>query len=83
MNSLPRPEGARRRDHATLFTDESELIHKLFLKDTYNLVVGDYHGGLGEVDSLAYHNGRPFSTPDKDNDEWVGNCSKRFKGAWW
>lgn len=52
-------------------------------RDTYNLLVGDYHGGLGEVDSLAYHNGRPFSTPDKDNDEWVGNCAKRFKGAWW
>jgi hypothetical protein len=34
-------------------------------------------------DSLSYHNGRPFSTYDRDNDVWGSNCAVRFKGAWW
>ena len=34
-------------------------------------------------DSLSYHRGYPFSTKDRDNDSWYGNCATRFKGAWW
>lgn len=38
-------------------------------------------------DSLTYHNGRPFTTGDQDNDEnLVGNCAStgRRKGSgWW
>ena len=35
-------------------------------------------------DSLSYHRDRPWSTPDQDNDEWLGgNCAEHFHGAWW
>jgi len=40
--------------------------------------------GLGTAgDSLAYHNGYPFSTKDQDNDSSSGSCAVNFKGAWW
>lgn len=34
-------------------------------------------------DSLSYHQGRPFSTQDRDNDVAVTNCAMAYKGAWW
>ena len=35
-------------------------------------------------DSLGWDNGRPFSTKDRDNDEWPGgNCAVERHGAWW
>lgn len=34
-------------------------------------------------DSLSYHQGRPFSTKDRDNDIAVTNCALSYKGAWW
>ena len=34
-------------------------------------------------DSLSGHRGYAFSTYDRDNDGWSGNCAARFKGAWW
>lgn len=34
-------------------------------------------------DSLSYHQGRPFSTEDRDNDVAVTNCAMSYKGAWW
>lgn len=34
-------------------------------------------------DSLSYHQGRPFSTADRDNDIAVTNCALSYKGAWW
>ena len=35
-------------------------------------------------DSLAYHNGLPFSTYDKENDiHDVYNCAEYSGGAWW
>ncbi len=34
-------------------------------------------------DSLAYHNGHPFSTNNQDNDSLNGNCALDKKGAWW
>lgn len=34
-------------------------------------------------DSMAYHNGRPFSTFDKDTDSAITNCALSYKGAFW
>ncbi|GFR78951.1 tenascin-R [Elysia marginata] len=48
--------------------------------ENYKLKVGSYHGTAG--DGLAYHNGRPFTTIDRDNDELGGNCAS-YGGGWW
>ncbi|KAJ8311713.1 hypothetical protein KUTeg_011068 [Tegillarca granosa] len=47
----------------------------------YVLNVGGYKGTAG--DGLKYHNGRKFTTKDKDNDIHKSNCAVLFKGAWW
>ncbi|XP_073448237.1 ficolin-1-like [Aquarana catesbeiana] len=51
-------------------------------KDNYQLKIGAYTGGSAG-DSLGYHNNRPFTTKDRDNDEHGTNCASDFKGAWW
>ncbi|KAG9338482.1 hypothetical protein JZ751_025716 [Albula glossodonta] len=32
---------------------------------------------------MTYHQGRPFSTVDVDNDIALGNCALTHRGAWW
>ncbi|CAH1777537.1 unnamed protein product [Owenia fusiformis] len=47
--------------------------------DKYRLNISGYSGTAG--DSMAYHNGKQFSTYDQDNN---GNdCANTYKGAWW
>ncbi|NWY05530.1 TENR protein, partial [Nothoprocta ornata] len=50
-------------------------------RNLYKLRIGEYNGTSG--DSLTYHQGRPFSTKDRDNDVAVTNCAMSYKGAWW
>ncbi|KAM6919368.1 tenascin-R [Lycodopsis pacificus] len=50
-------------------------------RNLYKLRIGEYNGTAG--DSLSYHQGRPFSTKDRDNDIAVTNCASSYKGAWW
>ncbi|XP_023654438.1 tenascin-R isoform X1 [Paramormyrops kingsleyae] len=50
-------------------------------RNQYKLRIGEYNGTAG--DSLSYHQGRPFSTKDRDNDVAVTNCALSYKGAWW
>ncbi|XP_059165793.1 fibrinogen-like protein A [Physella acuta] len=49
--------------------------------DGYRLYVGGYTGNAG--DKLAEHNGMKFSTFDRDNDKYSGNCASYHKAAWW
>ena len=45
----------------------------------YSGTAGDGLGGVANV-----HNGKPFSTKDKDNDEAKkSSCAQVYKGAWW
>ena len=47
----------------------------------YILTVSGYSGTAG--DSFGDHNGYQFSTRDRENDIWSGNCAQSFKGGWW
>ncbi|XP_032374195.1 tenascin [Etheostoma spectabile] len=47
----------------------------------YTLTVSGFTGTAG--DSMRYHNGRPFSTWDKDSDPLGIHCAKAYMGGWW
>uniref|UniRef100_A0A8C9TDA4 Tenascin N n=1 Tax=Scleropages formosus TaxID=113540 RepID=A0A8C9TDA4_SCLFO len=51
------------------------------IKEKFTLTVGKYRGTAG--DALTYHNSRPFSTVDSDNDISLNNCALTHQGAWW
>ena len=48
----------------------------------YRLEVSSYSGTAGDRFS-AYHNNMAFTTKDRDNDRWGGNCAVTWTGAWW
>ncbi|XP_026867165.2 tenascin-N [Electrophorus electricus] len=50
-------------------------------KQKFKLTVGKYRGNAG--DAMTYHQGRPFTTVDSDNDIALGNCALTHRGAWW
>ncbi|KAM6948253.1 tenascin-N [Aplochiton taeniatus] len=50
-------------------------------KQKFKLTIGAYSGNAG--DAMTYHQGRPFSTVDSDNDIALGNCALTHRGAWW
>jgi len=60
--------------HYTSFRISSE-------SDNYAISVSGYSGTAG--DALAYHNGKSFTTKDRDHDNYDGNCAERYTGAWW
>uniref|UniRef100_A0A8D3BYH4 Fibrinogen C-terminal domain-containing protein n=2 Tax=Scophthalmus maximus TaxID=52904 RepID=A0A8D3BYH4_SCOMX len=60
--------------HYANFSIDSEERH-------YTLTVSGYTGTAG--DSMRYHNGRPFSTRDKDADPLGIHCARAYMGGWW
>ncbi|XP_035019522.2 tenascin [Hippoglossus stenolepis] len=60
--------------HYGNFSVDSEERH-------YTLSVSGYTGTAG--DSMRYHNGRPFSTRDKDADPLGIHCARAYMGGWW
>ncbi|XP_024120784.1 microfibril-associated glycoprotein 4 [Oryzias melastigma] len=50
--------------------------------DGYTLHVSGFRNG-GAKDAMTYHNGRKFSTFDKDQDTSGDNCAKSLLGAFW
>ncbi|XP_056313265.1 tenascin isoform X9 [Danio aesculapii] len=50
-------------------------------RSRYKIQIGAYSGTAG--DSLTYHQNRPFSTYDSDNDIAITNCALSYKGAFW
>uniref|UniRef100_A0A8C1EH44 Tenascin Ca n=1 Tax=Cyprinus carpio carpio TaxID=630221 RepID=A0A8C1EH44_CYPCA len=60
------------------------VYDKFYIADPrsrYKIQIGAYSGTAG--DSLSYHQNRPFSTFDHDNDIAVTNCALSYKGAFW
>ncbi|XP_008297826.1 tenascin-N isoform X3 [Stegastes partitus] len=51
------------------------------VKQKFKLTVGKYSGTAG--DAMTYHQGRPWTTIDSDNDIALGNCALTHRGAWW
>ena len=49
--------------------------------DKYSLEIGEGEGP-GTLDGMAYHNGRPFTTHDHDNDARNNNCAVGYGGFW-
>ena len=47
----------------------------------YTLTVGGYSGNI--QDSMAYSNGRQFTTYDFENDAGAGNCARSLSGGFW
>nr|XP_008520369.1 PREDICTED: angiopoietin-related protein 1 isoform X2 [Equus przewalskii] len=47
----------------------------------YRLRLGTYQGNAG--DSMMWHNGKQFTTLDRDKDMYAGNCAHFHKGGWW
>ena len=50
--------------------------------DKYRLTIGGAKGSKGR-DAMATHNGKQFSTYDRDNDKSSINCAHHEQGAWW
>lgn len=70
----------------------AHLRHLLPLQDDYRLTFGAYRGTAGDalsgtyqtgVSDWASHQGVKFSTYDRDNDNYKGNCAQEDKGGWW
>ncbi|XP_063742857.1 tenascin-N isoform X2 [Eleginops maclovinus] len=51
------------------------------VKQKFKLTIGKYSGTAG--DAMTYHQGRPWTTVDNDNDIALGNCALTHRGAWW
>ena len=51
--------------------------------DGYCLSFKSVSGPADFVKGIEYHKGMRFSTEDKDQDIWKGNCAKAFKSGWW
>nr|XP_055076111.1 tenascin isoform X1 [Misgurnus anguillicaudatus] len=50
-------------------------------KKQYTITVSGYSGTAG--DSMTYHDGRPFSTRDRDPRHFITRCAMSYKGGWW
>ncbi|XP_020899812.1 techylectin-5B [Exaiptasia diaphana] len=60
---------------------EYDLFDVTSERNKYKLSLGTYSGTAG--DSLSYHRNMAFSTKDRDNDKYGGNCAASYKAAWW
>ncbi|XP_077866088.1 fibrinogen C domain-containing protein 1-like [Saccoglossus kowalevskii] len=49
----------------------------------YKLSLGTYFGTAGDSFGSDRHRNMAFSTKDRDNDIYDGNCASLYKGGWW
>ena len=58
------------------------MLLQLDVHSRQNLIL-ERDGWQNQGDSLEYNGGHHFTTKDRDNDVWSGNCAKNREGAWW
>ncbi len=71
-----------KQDDGTKVTWTYQLFKVAGGSDNYRLTIGQGEG-TNTFDFMAYHNNRPFTTRDKDNDGNSNNCAVTHQGAWW
>ncbi|XP_029442895.1 fibrinogen-like protein 1 [Rhinatrema bivittatum] len=78
-------EGKRRVAQYKNFTVGDEETSYLMNCGEYSGTAGDsLSGGFHpEAKWWASHKGMKFSTPDKDNDNYEGNCAEEEQAGWW
>ncbi|XP_071501357.1 uncharacterized protein [Diadema antillarum] len=52
-------------------------------RSNYTLKVERYDASSNAGDAMTGHNNQAFTTIDRDNDRWSGNCARQYTGAWW
>lgn len=67
------------------FTISNEKSNYTLLTSGYSGTAGDsFGGGTGSPDPSRLNNRMPFTTRDRDHDNWAsGNCAVAKQGAWW
>ena len=70
------------RDTGNWYYAEYSTFRVLSEADNYTLHVDGFSGNAGR-DAFGRHNGRQFTTFDRDNDRSSGNCAAVYGGFWW
>lgn len=80
--------GCRYADYAVFKVGPEVDQYRLTYAYYYGGEAGDAFDGFAFGDdvsdkALTSHNGLQFSTPDRDNDRYSGNCAKQDGSGWW
>ncbi|KAK2184603.1 hypothetical protein NP493_258g02022 [Ridgeia piscesae] len=51
-------------------------------EEKFRITLGSYSGTAGDT-FTGHHNGKPFTTLDRDNDRSGDNCAQTWLGGWW
>ena len=67
-------------------TVEYDFFHVRNESDKFRLLISGFKPGTSNLtDRMTYHNNKPFTTTDRDNDDYsTSNCANFYGGAgWW
>ena len=67
-----------------VWTDGQISLFNLFWEASFlfvSVIINYFQWSPG--DAMTYHQGRPWTTIDSDNDIALSNCALAHRGAWW
>lgn len=90
-NSMLRIEIRHREEPDVTYFAEYSSFSVANADSNYELTISGYNANSTAGDGMTsllpdkrfYANGMQFTTKDRDNDLFHGNCAIRFAGAWW